>query len=89
MLFLPFSVLLSLAALAVLGHGVDLTFGGVQHDGEDLQVTQQPRLAEACALTAFVYQQLHKAGALHGLLGLLVAMLLPTHTHTRLLSAGA
>lgn len=29
-------VLLSLVSLWVLGHGVDLPLGGVQHDGENL-----------------------------------------------------
>lgn len=89
-LFLALSVLLSLAALALLGHGMDLTFGRVKHDRQDLQVTQQPRLAESRALTAFADQQVHKAGAVHGLLSLFTAVLLPTHTHTHcLLSAGA
>lgn len=80
--FVFLSVLLSLAALAFLSHEVDLAFGRVQHDGEDLQVAQQPCLAEARAFTAFAYQQLHEASDVHSLQGLLAAMLLSKHTYT-------
>lgn len=45
-------VLLSLVSLWILGHGVDFPLGGVQHDGQDLQVSQQPQLAEARPLAA-------------------------------------
>lgn len=49
-------VLLSLVSLWVLGHGVDLPLGRVQHDGEDLKIPQQPQLAEARPFAAFPHQ---------------------------------
>lgn len=39
-------VLFPLVPLRVLRHGMDLPLGGVEHDGENLQVSQQPQLAE-------------------------------------------
>lgn len=69
-------VLLSLVSLKVLGHGVDLPLGGVQHDGEDLEVSQQPQLAEASSLAALPHQQLGQTRLLDGLLSLFHPMLL-------------
>ena len=72
-LLLPVAVALG---VRVLGHGVDLALGRVEHDGEDLQVAQQPHLAEARALAALAHQQLRQARPVDGLLGLGHAMLL-------------
>lgn len=54
-------VLLSLVSLWILGHGVDFPLGGVQHDRQDLQVSQQPQLAEARPFAALPHQQLGQA----------------------------
>lgn len=68
-------LLLPLPVLA-LGHAVDLSLGGVEHYGEDLQVSEQPQLTEACPLTALPHQELGQTGLLDGLLGLSNAVLL-------------
>lgn len=51
-------LLLSWFSIRILGHGVDLPLRGVEHDGENLQVPQQPQLAETSAFAALPHQQL-------------------------------
>lgn len=69
-------VMLSLVSLRVLSHWVDLSLGGVQHDGKDLQIPQEPQFAETCTFTALPDQQLGHTWPLDVFMGLLHSMFL-------------